>query len=117
MKIYLENLSRLCDNSGDLQRLGRILVALTLNSRRLNNSLEEGTANILRWTFSLTRRRNTTTTTRQLVRAFMAELNRRLELSEVYPDTVYELGIFISTELLQKKGWDQGVTTEEDYSS
>ena len=109
MKIYLGHLARLGDDTGDLRGLAGILVALTINCRRLNNSLEQGVAKILSWTLSLPR--SGTTTKQQLILAFMAELNRRLELQEVGPDTVFELGVFITTELIKKKGWDQSGST------
>ena len=112
MKLYLSHLSRLGDDTGDLRRLAGILVALTINCRRLNNSLEQGVAKILSWTLGLPRRGIRITTKQQLILAFMAELNRRMELQEVGPDTVFELGVFITTELIKKKGWDQSGSTE-----
>ena len=50
---------------------------------------------------------------KQLIVAFMAEFKRRMELQEVTPSTVCEMGVFITTELIKKKGWDQRVSTEE----
>ena len=104
MKIYLGHLSRLGEDTGDLRRLAEILVALTITCRRLNNTLEQGMAKILRWVLSVPRRG--TTSNRQVIMAFMAELNRRMELQEVDPNTVCEMGVFITTELIKKKGWD-----------
>ena len=104
MKIYLGHLSRLGEDTGDLRRLAEILVALTITCRRLNNTLEQGMAKILRWVLSLPRRG--TTSNRQVIMAFMAELNRRMELQEVDPNTVCEMGVFITTELIKKKGWE-----------
>ena len=109
MKIYLGHLSRLGEDTGDLRRLAGILVALTITCRRLSNTLEQGMAKILRWVLSVPRRGNITN--RQVIMAFMAELNRRMELQEVDPNTVCEMGVFITTELIKKKGWDQGVST------
>ena len=110
MKIYLGHLSRSSDDTGDLWRLAEILVSLTITCRRLNNSLEQGMARILRWFFTLQRKN---ITNRQLIVAFMAELNRRMGLQEVDPSTVCELGIFITTELIKKKGWDQPTSSQE----
>ena len=108
VKIYLGHLARLSEDTGDLRGLAGILVALTINCRRLNNSLEQGMAKILRWTL----RGGRTTSNKQLIMAFMAELNRRMELQEVSPDTVCEMGVFITTEFIKKKGWDQSISTE-----
>ena len=104
MKIYLGHLSRLGEDTGDLRRLAEILVALTITCRRLNNTLEQGMAKILRWVLSVPRRG--TTSNRQVIMAFMAELNRRMELQEVDPNTVCEMGVFITTELIKKRGWE-----------
>ena len=111
VKIYLGHLARLGEDSGDLRRLAGVLVALIVTCRRLNNSLEQGMAKILRWVLNLPRR-ETTITNLQLIEAIMTEFNRRLQLREVDPNTVCELGVFITNELLKKKDWDQGVSTE-----
>ena len=107
--MYLGQLCLHAQLTGDFHRLAEILVSLTVTCRRLNNTLEQGMAKILRWVLSLPRRG--TTTSRQVIMAFMAELNRRMELQEVDPNTVCEMGVFITTELIKKKGWDQGVST------
>ena len=111
MKIYLGHLSRLGEDTGDLRRLAEILVALTINCRRLNNSLEQGMVKILRWVFGVPRRADPDNN--KLIAAFMAELNRRMGLQEVEPSTVCELGIFITTELIKKKCWDQPTSSQE----
>ena len=66
---------------------------------------------ILRWVLKLPRRGDPNNN--QLIAAFMAELHRRMELQEVSPITVCEMGIFITTELIKKTGWDQPVSTED----
>ena len=110
VKIYLEHLNRLSEVTGDIRKLSEILVSLSITCRKLNNSLEQGMAAILRWVFTLPRR---VITNQQLIVAFMSELHRRMGLQEVDPNTVCELGIFITTELIKKKGWNQS-TTEDD---
>ena len=106
---YLQHLSRLTEDTGDLQRLSEILVSLSITCRKLNNSLEQGMVTILRWVFTLPRR---SITNQQLIVAFMSELHRRMGLQEVDPNTVCELGIFITTELIKKKGWNQSATED-----
>ena len=66
---------------------------------------------ILRWVLSLPRRADPNNN--KLIAAFMTELNRRLGLQEVEPSTVCELGIFITNELIKKKGWDQPASSQE----
>ena len=104
MQIYLEHRSRLSDDTGDLRKLAEILVSLSITCRKLNNSLAQGMARILRWFFTLQRKN---ITNQQLIVAFMAELKRRMDLQEVDPSTVCEMGVFITTDLIKKKGWDQ----------
>ena len=111
VKIYLGHLSQLSDETRDLRKLAEILVSLSITCRRLNNSLEQGMVKILRSVFTLPRRADPNN--KQLIVAFMAEFKRRMELQEVTPSTVCEMGVFITTELIKKKGWDQRVSTEE----
>ena len=110
MKFYLEKISQHSDDIGDPQRLGELLVSLTITCRRLNNSLEQGMVRILRWVFTLPRR---VITKQQLIRTFMAELRRRMDLWEVDPITVSQLGLFITGELIKNRGRDEPASTEE----
>ena len=113
MKIYLGHLSRRSEDAGNLRNLAETLVSLSITCRSLNNSLEQGMVKILRWVLSLPRRGDPNNN--KLIAAFMSELHRRMELQEVSPTTVCEMGIFITTELIKKKGWDQPVSAETGH--
>ena len=77
------------------------MVSMTVTCERLSNTLDQGVSKILRFAFSLLGG------VRQLRLAFLAELRRRMWLNEVTPTTITQLGIFATTELIKKEGWDQ----------
>ena len=77
-----------------------LMVSLTVTCDRLSNTLEQGVSRILRFAFSLLGG------VPRLRLAFLAELRRRMWLNEVTPATITQLGIFATTELIKKEGWD-----------
>ena len=97
--MYLTRLSDRCSIAGDFKALAEILVSLTVTCRRLNNSLDQGMENILQFIFEFSESRDSD---KMLIVAYMVELRRRLELNDVSPATISELGAFATNQILKK---------------
>ena len=99
VKIYISHLSKQSDLTGDFQKLAELLVSLTITCGRLNNSLDKGMENVLHFGVRLSRIGDNNKT---LKLAYMAELRRRMELEEVSSNTISQLGVFATMEIINK---------------
>ena len=87
-KIYVNHLAV----QENYLQLATVLVSLTVTCDRIENTLDQGLEKILRFAFSIPGKDNRT----RLLKAFMKELRRRMELEEVSVDTISQLGVFAS---------------------
>ena len=77
-----------------------LMVRLVVRCQRLGQGMSR-VLQFLRFAFSLLGG------VLQLRLDFLAELRRRIILSEVTPATITQLGIFATSELIEKEGWDE----------
>ena len=103
VKMYLSSLSKRCSILGDYKPVAEILVALTVTTERLNNSLEQGVEKILRFAFG---QRRSGQSNKPLMRIYISELKRRLVIGEVSTSTISQLGIYATSDIIQIEGWD-----------
>ena len=90
------------NQTGDYRHLAKVLVALTVTADRLENTLDQGMERILRFAFNVPGEDNRT----RLFMAFIKELRRRMELEEVSIETICQLGVFVTFEVIEKEFFD-----------
>ena len=92
IKIYLNHLAVQENQTGDYRQLAKVLVSLTVTCDRIENTLDQGLEKILRFALNIPGKDNRT----RLLKAFLKELRRRMELEQVSVDTISQLGVFAS---------------------
>ena len=102
VKIYLNHLTVQESQTGDYRHLAKVLVSLTVTADRLENTLDQGMERILRFAFNVPGEGNRT----KLFMAFIKELRRRMELEEVSVETICQLGVFVTFEVIEKEFFD-----------